>query len=84
MYLLIRDSIPGPGVNGHPDCAELPELLLRGDSDPVVQHRDLGVLGELADGDVGGRGQARQRLGQAGGRGGGRGGAPASEGGDLE
>ena len=81
---IFSDSIPGPGVNGNPDCAELTELLLRGDPDPVVQHRDLGVLSELAGGDVGGRGQAWERLRQARGRGGGRGGAPASEGGDLE
>ena len=82
-------TLPGPGVNGHANCAELTELLLRGDTDAIVQHGDLGVLGELAGGDVGGRGQTRQRLGQAaagghGGRGGGWGGAATSEGGYLD
>ena len=82
-------TIPGPGVNGHANRAELTELLLRGHPDAVVQDCDLGVLGELAGADVGGGGQTRQGLGQAapgghGGRGGGRASAPASEGGYLE
>ena len=82
-------TIPGPRVYGHADSAELTELFLRCHPDAVVQDGDLGVLGELTGGDVGGGGQTRQRLGQAatgghGGRGGGRGSAATSEGGYLE